>query len=1135
VGDCTQKMSGGGNVILRGKKPKKLLDLLFCKYHILILLLIGSIPILWYKPGFFIAKGDHFPYVFHTGSMSNDFYLWSSNNLGIPSPLSALVLYGFLETFLQVLTRDIGLWQIIIQMTYFTGAAFSMFYLSKTIYSRQKGAALVASIFYVFNIATLLLLLNIGLMWTWAFLPLLIALFIKSLMATKNVGKHVIFFALSFAIVASISSINMADIALIIISLSSVLFYYIVLERKIAAKCIIKNLTMALVITSLLSIWWIIPVVNYYILPSSMQFEQEVNVLSVSWTHYRASFLNLFRLNAVWGWRPEYSPYYDLYSNSVILSLLLFVPFLTASAALLFRDEKRKLNAYLMLILVFLIFLAKGLHEPFGFVNLLLYNYIPYMNMFRESASKFTMIMIPFLALLIGYSTDKLAGTVARKSRKVKKIVTVGFILAFMVGAFPIFINPIETKTDQIPYSSNVKIPQYWYEINDWFSSRAGDFRILVTPLDDYYQVPYSWGYYGSDSFIERLIQKPVISPSSLYAYRINPNTAQLMNQLRDTIRYGRTQEFETILDLLGVKYVLQRNDLDYEYMVSTGRDMPSPSKMREFLSSAPNIRLVRTAGELDVYEYLKVQPYLHIFQTEVLGTYDLEIRNTTVFTLQWDFSLTDELKAWRNVTLENQFGAKCTLYTEDAALKFEIWDSTWGWKIIPSPLIAIQKEAKYDLRLDIKGKDAHQVHIKMIEYNSNMEITNAEYVYFVGDGTFDWKNVRINYVPKNDNTTFLEIAIWSGSETNKPLPNIIWIDNVEIRGYVTRLDITRIQESLETAESNPPARIIGYQRLNPTKVVVKVEAFKPFMLTINEAHDVNWRAYLQGQTIESVPIFSVMNGFQINRTGQFEITIEYEPQKWFYVSSAISVATLLICATYLAYFYKKRRARLTHPFLQATPITSPRNSQEYLRSISEYSNSHWVEEVNYFCNNFLDVKNRAIIDIGCGLGHVLKKLPKNNRRLVGLDINRYLVSHAKAQCGDNGYDFVIADANSLPFTRSIFDHAFMIEVIEHMTEPSRTLKECARILRPGGELTLTTPNGLYYRMLHHRTLASPYHVNEYPFWEILRLIILAGFSLNRLHASNRWRCKSILRVIGKILIFAPFVPGRFYVEAKRK
>jgi len=51
-----------------------------------------------------------------------------------------------------------------------------------------------------------------------------------------------------------------------------------------------------------------------------------------------------------------------------------------------------------------------------------------------------------------------------------------------------------------------------------------------------------------------------------------------------------------------------------------------------------------------------------------------------------------------------------------------------------------------------------------------------------------------------------------------------------------------------------------------------------------------------------------VINGFWINQTGLLEISIEYEPQKWFYMGSIISVSTLIACITYLIYDWIKKK-----------------------------------------------------------------------------------------------------------------------------------------------------------------------------------------------------------------------------------
>ena len=286
------------------------------KYEILLVVLVCIIPFLWIRPGYLVAKGDYFPYAFNVGSLSNDAFLWANNNFGSPISTAAYTVYGLFWGVLQFLNLDVGLSQTILLASQFAGAALSMIYLTKTVYPRQRFAALTASAFYIFNFFILINLLNVGMMFTYSFLPLLIALFIKSLKQSERILRNATVFGIVFAIVASVSSINLADDVLIVISLVSVLVYYLVIERKIKARRILRNLAVVSIITLLLSTWWIVPILVYYVPTSSTQLQSNVNVLDWSWTQTRASFMNLFWLNGVWGWRPEYVPYYNYYSNN---------------------------------------------------------------------------------------------------------------------------------------------------------------------------------------------------------------------------------------------------------------------------------------------------------------------------------------------------------------------------------------------------------------------------------------------------------------------------------------------------------------------------------------------------------------------------------------------------------------------------------------------------------------------------------------------------------------------------------------------------------------------------------------------------------------------------------------------------
>jgi SAM-dependent methyltransferase len=54
----------------------------------------------------------------------------------------------------------------------------------------------------------------------------------------------------------------------------------------------------------------------------------------------------------------------------------------------------------------------------------------------------------------------------------------------------------------------------------------------------------------------------------------------------------------------------------------------------------------------------------------------------------------------------------------------------------------------------------------------------------------------------------------------------------------------------------------------------------------------------------------------------------------------------------------------------------------------------------------------------------------------------------------------VRASAENLPFRDKIFDLVFAGEVLEHLNAPAKALNEWTRVLRTGGSLCLSTPNG---------------------------------------------------------------------------
>jgi predicted SAM-dependent methyltransferase len=70
----------------------------------------------------------------------------------------------------------------------------------------------------------------------------------------------------------------------------------------------------------------------------------------------------------------------------------------------------------------------------------------------------------------------------------------------------------------------------------------------------------------------------------------------------------------------------------------------------------------------------------------------------------------------------------------------------------------------------------------------------------------------------------------------------------------------------------------------------------------------------------------------------------------------------------------------------------------------------------------------------------------------------------------------VCADAGKLPFSQDRFDAICSEHVFEHFAAPEQVLAECFRVLRPGGSLVVSGPNGKSYIALTARITSLKFH-----------------------------------------------------------
>jgi uncharacterized protein (TIRG00374 family) len=100
-----------------------------------------------------------------------------------------------------------------------------------------------------------------------------------------------------------------------------------------------------------------------------------------------------------------------------------------------------------------------------------------------------------------------------------------------------------------------------------------------------------------------------------------------------------------------------------------------------------------------------------------------------------------------------------------------------------------------------------------------------------------------------------------------------------------------------------------------------------------------------------------------------------------------------------------------------------------------------------------------VILDIGCGSGVQLRALGlASPGLLIGMDINRNALLFAKGKNIRNT-EFLVADAERLPFREKTVDRIICAEIIEHLHEPEQMIAESERVLKDAGKIVISTPN----------------------------------------------------------------------------
>ncbi len=148
-----------------------------------------------------------------------------------------------------------------------------------------------------------------------------------------------------------------------------------------------------------------------------------------------------------------------------------------------------------------------------------------------------------------------------------------------------------------------------------------------------------------------------------------------------------------------------------------------------------------------------------------------------------------------------------------------------------------------------------------------------------------------------------------------------------------------------------------------------------------------------------------------------------------------------------------------------------------------------------------------VVLDVGCGEGGAAGFCAHQGARMIFSDIDVGKVSAVRRKLADAGfsaerYHGFVSDSDPLPLIDGCVSHVLCMEVLEHVDDPSRLLRELYRVGQPGARYLLTVPDATSEQVLKQVApsifFEKPNHIRIFSRDDFERVVKESGLQIER-------------------------------------